>query len=85
MAHQSFSGPSEATSPLFSPLCPWIHGLFLAIEFAVAPSSPLPNSGDPGGTLAHACFNSGDLTAAERTGAARSHLFSLGLTPLKVA
>jgi hypothetical protein len=79
MAHQSFSGPPEATSPPLSPLCPWIHGLFPAIEFAVAPSSPLPNSGDPGATLARACLNSSDLTAMERSDAARSHLFSLDL------
>jgi hypothetical protein len=65
MAHRSFSGPPEATSPPLSPLSPWIHGLFPAIEFTVAPSSPLPNSGDPGTTLARACLNSGDLTAAE--------------------
>jgi hypothetical protein len=79
MAHRSFSGPLEATSlPLF-PLCPWIHGLFPTIEFAVAPSSPLPNSSDPRATLARACLNSGDLTTAERSGAARNHLFSLGL------
>jgi hypothetical protein len=79
MAHRSFSGLLEATSPPLSPLCPWIHGLFPAMEFAVAPSSPLPNSGDPGGTLARACLNSGDLTAAERSDTAHSHLFSLGL------
>jgi hypothetical protein len=79
MAHRSFSGPPEATSPPFSPLCPWIRGLFPAIEFAVAPNSPLPNSDDPGATLARACLNSGDLTAAERSDAAHSHLFSLGL------
>jgi hypothetical protein len=79
MAHRSFSGPFEATSPPFSPFCPWTHGLFPAIEFTVAPSSPLPNSGDPGATLARACLNSGDLTAAERSDAAHSHLFSLGL------
>jgi hypothetical protein len=30
-------------------------------------------------TLACACLNSGDLIAAERSGATRSHLFSLGL------
>ena len=75
MAHRSYSGPPETFSPPFSPLCPWIHGLFPAIEFAVAPSSSLPNSGDPGATLARACLNSGDLTAAERSGAACSHLF----------
>jgi hypothetical protein len=45
----------------------------------VAPSSPLPNSGDLGATLARACLNSGDLTVAERSDAARSHLFSLDL------
>jgi hypothetical protein len=61
--------------PPFSPLCPWIHGLFLAIEFAVAPSSPLPNSGDLGATLARARLNSGDLITAERSAAARSRLF----------
>jgi hypothetical protein len=73
MAHQSYSGPPEAFSPPFSPLCPWIHGPFPAIEFAVAPSSSLPNSGDAGTPLAHACLNSGDLTAAERSSSARSH------------
>ncbi|PWZ37102.1 hypothetical protein Zm00014a_013369 [Zea mays] len=75
MAHRSCSGPPETLSPPFSPLCPWIHGLFLAIEFAVAPSSPLPNSGDPGATLARACLSSGDFTAAERSSAACSRLF----------
>ena len=81
MAHRSYSGPPEAFSPPFSPLCPWIHGPFPAIEFAVAPSSSLPNSGDPRATLARASLNSGDLTAVERSGAARSHLFSPGLIP----
>jgi hypothetical protein len=81
MAHRSFSVPLEAFSPPFSPLCPWIHGLFPAIEFAVAPSSPLPNSGDPGATLARASLKSGDLTAAERSSAARSHLLPHGLIP----
>jgi hypothetical protein len=75
ITHWSFSGPPEAFSPPFSPLCPWICGLFPAIEFIVAPSSFLPYSGDPGATLARACLNSGDLTAAERSSAARSHLF----------
>ena len=75
MAHRSSSGPLKAFSPPFSPLCPWIHGLFPAIEFVVAPSPSLPNSGDPGATLACACLNSGDLTAAERSGVARSCLF----------
>jgi hypothetical protein len=70
MAHRSFYSPPEATSPPFSPLCLWIHGLFPAIEFVVAPSSPLPNFGDPGATLARACLNSGDLTAIERSDAA---------------
>ena len=79
MAHRSFSVPLEAFSPPFSPLCPWIHGLFPAIEFAVVPSPSLLNSGDPGATVAHACLNSGDLTVAERSGAARSRLFPLGL------
>jgi hypothetical protein len=86
IAHRSCSSPAETLSPLFSPLCPWIHGLFPAIEFAVAPSSPLPNSGDPGATLACASLNSGDFTAAERSGAARSRLFpwSDPLCPIQV-
>jgi hypothetical protein len=75
MAHRSCSSPPEAFPQPFSPLCPWIRGLFPAIEFAVVPSSPLPNSGDPGANLAHARLNSGDLTAAERSGATRSRLF----------
>jgi hypothetical protein len=75
IAHRSFSDPPETLSPPFSPLCPWIHGLFPAIEFAVAPSSSLPNSGDLGATLARVCLNSGDFTATERSGAARSRLF----------
>jgi hypothetical protein len=70
-----FPRPSETSSPPLSPLCPWIHGLVPAIEFVVAPSSPLPNSSDPGATLARACLHSGDFTAAERCGAARSRLF----------
>ena len=65
MAHRSYSGPPEAFSPPFSPLCPWIHGPFPAIEFAVAPSSSLPNSGDPGATLARASLNSGELNGGE--------------------
>jgi hypothetical protein len=48
-----------------------------AIEFAVAPSPSLPNSGDPGATLARASLNSGDLTAAERSCAACSRPFPL--------
>jgi hypothetical protein len=75
MAHQSFSGPPEAFSLSFSPLCPWIRGLFPAIEFTVAPSSSLPNSSDPRATLARACLNSSDFTATERRGAAHSRLF----------
>jgi hypothetical protein len=41
----------------------------------MAPSSPLPNSGDPGATLACASLNSGDFTAVERSDVARSRLF----------
>jgi hypothetical protein len=81
MAHRSYSGPPEASSPSFSPLYPWIHGLVPAIEFAVAFSPSLPNSGDPGATLARASLNSSDLTAAERSGAARSRSFFPGLIP----
>jgi hypothetical protein len=77
MAHRSFSDLPETLSPLFSPLCPWIHGLFPAIEFAVAPYSPLPNSSDPRATLARACLNSGDLTATKRSGAASRMSLSL--------
>ena len=72
IAHRSFSGPPETFSPPFSPLCPWIHGLFPAIEFVVAFSPSLPNSGDPGATLARASLNSGDPTAMERNRAACS-------------
>jgi hypothetical protein len=72
MAHRSCFGPPETFSRPFSLLCPWIHGPFPAIEFVVAPSSSLSNSGDHGPTLAHACLNSGDLTVAERSSAARS-------------
>jgi hypothetical protein len=75
ITHRSYSDPPQAFSPSFSPLCPWIHGPFPAIKFAVAPSSPLPISGDPGSTVARACLNSGDLTAVERSSAARSHRF----------
>jgi hypothetical protein len=86
IAHRSFSGPPKTFSPPFSPLCPWIHGLFPAIEFVVASSSSLPNSGDPGATLAHACLNSSDLTTAERSDAARSRLFpqSDPLRPIQI-
>jgi hypothetical protein len=81
MAHRSYSGLPETFSPSFSLLCPWIHGLFPAIEFAVVPYPSLPNSSDPGATLARANLNSDDLTATERSGAARSHLFPPGLIP----
>jgi hypothetical protein len=80
MAHRSCSGPPETFSRLFSPLCPWIHGLFPAIDFVVAPSPSLPKSDDPRATLARARLNFGDLTAAERNDAARSRLFP-GLIP----
>jgi hypothetical protein len=70
--HRSYYGPPETFSPPFSPLCPRIHGLFPAIEFAVAFSPSLPNSGDPGATLARACLNSSDLTVAESSSAARN-------------
>ena len=65
----------QGVTAVLPSLLPWIHGLFPAIEFAVAPSSPLLNSGDPKAALARACLNSGDFTAAERSGAARSGLF----------
>ena len=52
----------------FSPLCLRIHGLFPSIELVVAPSSSLPNSGDPGATLARAC--STPATSPPRRGAA---------------
>jgi hypothetical protein len=81
MAHPSYSGPPETFSPPFSLLCSWIHGLFPAIEFAMVPSPSLPNSGDPRATLARASLNSGDLTAVERSGIARSRLFPPGLVP----
>jgi hypothetical protein len=86
MAHQSFSDPPETLSPSFSPVCPWIHGLFPAIEFVVVPSSSLPNFGDPGATLSRARLNSGDLTTAERSGVARSRLFprSDPLRPIQI-
>ncbi|PWZ45480.1 hypothetical protein Zm00014a_015042 [Zea mays] len=78
MAHRSCFGPPEAFSPPFYPLCPWIHGLFPAIEFAVVPFPSLLNSGDPGATLACAYLNSGDLTDAERSRAAsRTYVFSV--------
>jgi hypothetical protein len=81
MPHQSYSGPPETFSSPFSPLCPRIRGLFPAIEFVVAFSPSLPNSNDPGATLAHACLNSDDLTTAERSNAARSCSPLPGLIP----
>jgi hypothetical protein len=81
MPRRSSSCPPEAFPPPFSPLCPQIHGLFPTIEFAVAFSPSLSNSDDPGATLARACLNSGDLTAAERSSAARSRLPLPGLIP----
>jgi hypothetical protein len=81
MAHRSYSGPPETFSPSFSLLCPWIHGPFPAIKFAVAPSSSLPNSGDARTPVAHACLNPGDLTAAERRSTARSRSPLPGLIP----
>jgi hypothetical protein len=72
MPHRSYSGPLETFSPPFSPLCPWIHGLFPAIEFVVAFSPSVLNSSDPGATLARASLNSGDLAAAEKSNATRS-------------
>jgi hypothetical protein len=86
IAHRSFSNPPETFSQPFYPLCPWIHGLFPATKFAVAPSSPPPNSGDPEATLARACLNSSDFTATERSGIARSRLFprSDPLCPIQI-
>jgi hypothetical protein len=81
MAQRSYSGTPETFSPPFSLLCPWIHGLFPAIEFAVVPSPSLPNSGDPGNPLAHACLNSCDLTTTKRSSTARSRSPLLGLIP----
>jgi hypothetical protein len=76
MPRWSFFGPPETFSLPVSPLCPWIRGLFPAIEFVVAFSPSLPNSSDPGATLARASLNSGDPTTAERNSAARSRLSS---------
>ena len=81
MPRWSPSGPPETFSPSFAPLYPQIHGLFPAIEFTVVLSSPLPNSGDLGATLARSCLNSGDLTAAERSSVARSRSPLPGLIP----
>jgi hypothetical protein len=81
MPHRSYSGPPETLSPSFSPLYPWIHGLSPAIEFVMAFSPSLPNSGDPRATLAHVSLNYGDLTATERSSAARSRSPLPGLIP----
>jgi hypothetical protein len=70
-----FLRPARDLLTVVHPLCPWIHGLFPATEFVVAPSSPMPNSGDPGATLARARLNSGDLTTAKRSGGAPIRLF----------
>jgi hypothetical protein len=72
MPRWSSSGPLEAFSPPFSPLCPWIRGLFPATEFALTSSPSLPNPGDPRATLAHAYLNSDGLNAAEMSSTARS-------------
>jgi hypothetical protein len=87
MPYRSYSGPPETFSPPFSPLCPWIHGLFPAIEFVVAFSPSLPNFGDPRATLAHASLNSSDLAAAEKSSAARSRSspWSYPLRPIQIA
>jgi hypothetical protein len=71
--HWSSSGLPEAFSSLFSPLYPRIRGLFPATEFAVAFSPSLPNPSNPGTTLARVCPNFCDFTAAESSGATRSH------------
>jgi hypothetical protein len=86
IAHRSYPDPPETFSASFPLLYPRICGLFPAIEFAVAPSSTLPNSSDAGATIARACLNSGDLTATERSGAARSRLFlrSDPLRPIQI-
>jgi hypothetical protein len=70
-----FLRPARDSLTTVPPLCPWIHGPFPTIEFAVEPSPSLPNSCDPGATLARAYLSSGDFTAAERSGAAHSRLF----------
>jgi hypothetical protein len=72
MPHRSYSGPPETFSLSFSPLYPWIHGLFPAIQFVMAFSPSLPNSSDPRATLARASLNSGDHAAAEKSSAAHS-------------
>jgi hypothetical protein len=79
--HWSYSGPLETSSPPFYPLCPQTRGLFPAIEFAVAFSPSLPNSSDLRTSLAHACLNSSDLTAAERSSGACNRSPLPGLIP----
>jgi hypothetical protein len=81
MPHGSYPGPPETFFPTFSPLRPQIRGLFPTIEFVVAFSPSLSNSGDPGATLARACPKSGDLTAAERSSTARIRSPLPGLIP----
>jgi hypothetical protein len=43
-----FLRPARGFLTIVLPSRPWIHGPFPAIEFAVASSSSLPISGDPG-------------------------------------
>jgi hypothetical protein len=78
-ASLEFLRSTRGLLPTVLPSCPWIRGLFPAIEFVVAFSPSLPNPGDPENPLAHACPNSGDFNAAERSSAARSRSPSLGL------
>jgi hypothetical protein len=70
--HQSSFGPPEAFSLPFSPLYPRIRYHFPATEFAESFSPSLTHPGDPGTTLARACPNSSDFTAAERSGTTHS-------------
>jgi hypothetical protein len=74
-----FLQPARGLLPAVPPLYLRIHGLFPAIEFAVAFSPSLPNPGDSETPLAHVCLNSDDLTATERSSAARSHSSLPGL------
>ena len=67
--------PAQGFLTVVPPSLPVDSWPFPAIEFTVATSPSLPNSSDPGATLACASLNSGDFTAAERSDAARSHLF----------
>jgi hypothetical protein len=79
-----FLRPARDSLTVVLPSLPWIHGLFHAIEFVVASSSFLPNSGDPRATLARASLSSSDISAVERSDAARSHPFTLGLISLRL-